>query len=453
VLGGTVLGTRVYLAGQIRQQLIGRDASVLHAVTIAQLAEGESDVLEVALRASRQAGVLGLRLFDEDGRFVSGFPPQVTEGVLSPETRDTLAMRQPVSRYVAEADLAEYFLTLPAAGAASRHAPRAPLLEIAVPLHRPDTTNLLGSAQFLIEGRTLAREFATLDRNLRWQALLAFGAGSLVLAGALGWAFRRLQRANDLLADRTRLLIKANEELTIAAKTSAVGALTAHLIHGLKNPLAGLSSFIANRDPAADGGSQTDWQAAVSSTQRMQDLVSGIVRVLQEEQSATRYDLTGAELAEVLQAKLGPASAAAGVALAVEVATDALLPNRDANLVLLILENLVQNAIQATPQGGRVGVRLSADGSNLVCSVTDQGPGLTQEGRARLFEPVRSSKAGGSGIGLAISRQLARALGADLKLQRSDPSGCEFLLVVPGRWQGGVLCLASPTSAEPVHLT
>jgi two-component system nitrogen regulation sensor histidine kinase GlnL len=61
----------------------------------------------------------------------------------------------------------------------------------------------------------------------------------------------------------------------------------------------------------------------------------------------------------------------------------------------------------------------------------DEGPGIPPELAATLFAPCKSSKEGGSGIGLAISQQLANHLGAGLELARNSPHGCVFVLTVP----------------------
>jgi signal transduction histidine kinase len=153
--------------------------------------------------------------------------------------------------------------------------------------------------------------------------------------------------------------------------------------------------------------------------------------VLQEEPAATRYEVTLAELVEMLSRKLQPAAAAAGVAFQTGAAPSGALSNHEADLVLLILENLIQNAIDATPAGKTVRLSACAEGDRVALEVADEGPGLPPEMQARLFTPCTSPKKGGSGIGLAISQQLANHLGAELCLKHSSLKGCTFRLVLP----------------------
>jgi len=137
------------------------------------------------------------------------------------------------------------------------------------------------------------------------------------------------------------------------------------------------------------------------------------------------------ELAHLVAAKVRPLSAETGVRFVAQSSGESVLPNRAANLVALILLNLAQNALQATRKGDAVTLSLTEGGEQIVCEVRDEGPGLLPELTTQLFAPCRSSKEGGSGIGLAISKQLANHLGAALELKRQSAAGCVFALTVP----------------------
>src|SRR5207245_9020610 len=167
-------------------------------------------------------------------------------------------------------------------------------------------------------------------------------------------AVRRLRGAQILLAERTRSLVQANKALALAAKTSAVGAITSHLIHGLKNPLSGLQNLVASLASADADSPEADWQQAIVATRRMQGLINQVVNVLREEEGSAQFQITLPELAELVVSKVRPLSLETGVRLATQVRGGTVLANRTANLVALILVNLVQNALQATPRGQSV---------------------------------------------------------------------------------------------------
>lgn len=103
--------------------------------------------------------------------------------------------------------------------------------------------------------------------------------------------------------------------------------------------------------------------------------------------------------------------------------------------VLQILLNLVGNAVRYSPAGSQVWIRLEDAPGRARVIVADQGPGLSAAEQARVFgkfERLGRSGDGGSGLGLYISRRLARAMGGDLSVESAPGQGARFLLDVPG---------------------
>ncbi|HEY2951643.1 MAG TPA: sensor histidine kinase [Verrucomicrobiae bacterium] len=434
ILAGAILLTTHQLRSFSREQIAGRDGYMLHAVAQAQQLEEADTILgdfadplnqlTVVLKTSRLTRALATRLFDAQGQFADSFPADVRAKNLPARDLATLKRLEPVSHFRPATPLSAIFYTELQDDDHAR-----PLLEVNVPLHTQ--AGLVGVAQFIIEGQSIAAEYARLDRHLSLLAAGDFLAGALVLVVAIGWAFRRLRRAHRVLAERTDDLLQANQELAMAAKTSAVGAVTSHLIHGLKNPLSGLQHFVSNRGAADAGQLATDWAQAAASTRRMQSMINQVVSVLREEESASRYEITLPELGEIVSARVLSLARETGVPFLTHFHAEAALPNRTANLVSLILLNLAQNAIQATPRGGSVTLAASTSADKLVFAVRDEGPGLPGTLVKNLFAPCQSDKEGGSGIGLAISKQLANHLGADLELKSTGPAGCVFTLSLP----------------------
>ena len=440
VLALGILISLLHLRRLVFSQIASRDGETLNAVAAVQFADDKandesvttlddpSEQIRLALKISnRLRSVLGVRLFAPDGAFLTAFPPYITDATLSAEDLASLRNLRPVSHFVASVQLREQDVL-----AETNSAP-VPLLVVNIPLREEGADQVSGIAQFLVHGASIKQEYAQLDRHLIAQGALAFFVSGAIVTGGLWIAFRRVQRANVLLADRTANLLKANRELALAAKTSAIGAVTSHLIHGLKNPLSGLRSFVQGQAQDQESAQNTDWQVAVATTQRMQLLIDRVVRVLQEQQTAVEYEVTLSELLELITAKLQAIARDAGVELCSKVIGTASLSNHEADLVLLILENLLQNAIDATPRGKSVFVRIIEGETSFGMAVEDQGPGMSQEIMQRLFTPCSSTKQGGSGIGLTISRHLAAHMGATLELKRSDATGCCFELVLPKR--------------------
>lgn len=436
ILGLTVGAGYAHLRSALLAQMKDRDGELLNAVALSEqfglqgtnLTEQLKDPAEqlgLTLKISRiRDGVLGVRLFGAHGEFITAFPPNVTSATLDPETFAGLRQLHPVTRYDPAARFASLLMTGPAAGEDTN---ALPLLEVNIPLHAPGGTELLAGAQLLLDAHDFAAQSAGIERHLRLQALGLFGVGGTLLTLTLFWAWRRLRNADRVIEERTTSLLQANHELLLAAKTSALGAVTAHLIHGLSNPLANLQDFVKTQGREdANGG----WNDAIRATERMRRLVQEVVRVLGEEGETSTYKISLAELVRVLDGRVQPPAREWKVRCEVTSATEGLISNHPANIILLILENLIHNAIEVTPPGKCVRVRLEDSPAGVVCRVTDEGPGFPGHMVKNIFAPCRSTK-GGAGLGLAISKQLASHLGARLELKHSAEGGSVIELLLP----------------------
>src|SRR5262249_28309702 len=156
-------------------------------------------------------------------------------------------------------------------------------------------------------------------------------------------------------------------------------------------------------------------------------------RILQEEKTSAQYDLTVTELFDVLRNKLNPQAEKAGLELAVAGGVDEALVNRDGDMLVLVLTNLVANEIQGTLDGGQMKVNAQRTDTGAIFHVSDTGPGLPSQVQQALFTPCKSTKTGGTGLGLAISKHLANHLGAELCLKQTSREGSTFELRVPER--------------------
>jgi signal transduction histidine kinase len=453
VLAAVLVWAALNLRRGITAEISNRAGEILDSVAAAQYLddrqggetlttlEDPTEQIQLALKVSRLRDVIGVRLFAPDGKFVNAFPAYVAESTLARSDLAQLQKLTPVNHFLPHCRLEEQEL-LP-----ETNRPTVPLLLVNIPLRADDQARLVGVIQYIMNGSSMARQYAALDRQLVAEFAVAFVVAGGILCGALVPAFGRLQRANRLLAQRTGDLLRANRELTLAAKTSAVGAVTSYLIHGLKNPLSGLQNFV--RDRAAGNGQDNaeEWQAAAATTQRMQDLISRIVGVLQEQNTAAGYEITFTELGELLTVRMKPAAQAAGVRWETVVSAAGSVSSRQADLILLILENLAQNAVEATPCGKAVHCAIFARGRGIVAQIRDEGPGLPAAAKERLFSPCASSKKNGSGIGLAISQQLAKHMGAELLLVGCSPPGTCFEL----GFQPDAQAAARPAPPQPLH--
>jgi signal transduction histidine kinase len=96
-----------------------------------------------------------------------------------------------------------------------------------------------------------------------------------------------------------------------------------------------------------------------------------------------------------------------------------------------ILLNLLRNAVQAMPDGGRLVCRLRRDGARLVFEVEDTGHGIAERDQSRIFDPFFTSRPAGTGLGLWIVLRLAQSLGGNVEVDSAPGRGARFRVQIP----------------------
>ena len=439
VLTLLVFGVAIWIAKEqmgerIRGQVLARYAqelyaiSLVHQVTMAESVEilfmdDAFDQLTVYGAVAELSGAIGVRLYTSDGQFLASSPENIAEGSLSD---GQLVM----ARDFTPASMLTYALPV-------ENVFWEPLLEdlspgesltvrkVLLPVHVAEEGELLGVVQFLFDGTEALADINELNDGLFQQGVFIFAAGGSVIALLLSLSFARTNRIHRSLAKRTFALKKANQELALSDRTSAVGGVASHLIHGLRNPLAGLRAYLDTGQRDGD-----DLSSAKSAAKRMEDMIDNIVRTLGENANGVVYELSVTELLELLKSRVEPIAVGHHVQLTIISTGGRELDNREGNLVLLILENLTQNGVEACEPNGRVTIRGGETSGVTSGEVSDDARGLPEAVKTSLFQPGNTSKEQGSGLGLAISGQLAASMGAELRLAKSDGNGTTFRLAL-----------------------
>lgn len=416
VYAGAIGAALLLLRLEVRDQILQRDAQLLGSVAEHlhernQTSHEPEDMLDIALESSEITGVIGVSIFSARGEPVYRVPASLDTVDISAADLQELAGGTPLSRHYPTVPLSLLFTDIEDIEEDRIY----PLTEILAPI-RNDRGRLVAVIQYWLDGRPVADELAQLDDNLRLLAAGLVAAGTAVFLMVFLYARQRLLGMGRLLAERNRSLAKANADLALAARTSAIGSVSSHLFHGLKNPLAGLKTYL--RLTGQD-------EEAVALTERMQSLIDETLSVLRSEPADSDAELNCDEVVDLVRQRIQLVS---GPSLQISGSGTGTLPGRKAQLLILVLRNLVENAADATGPGGQVSLRLHLQEEAFEAVISDDGPGLPEAVRRRLFEPVQSAKANGSGIGLAISATIARHIPAELALKETGPRGTTFIL-------------------------
>ena len=182
-----------------------------------------------------------------------------------------------------------------------------------------------------------------------------------------------------------------------------------------------------------DGPLRSDYASYAGDIAAAGRHLLSVIRSMTEEATISAANVDLAELVEEAAGLVEPAAEARGVGIAVEPPAHRLLAKGDARGVVQVLVNIIGNAVRYSPEGGAVTVSFAEEASTRTVSVADQGPGVAPADQARIFERYQrvGSDPDGAGLGLAISRRLARSMGGDIMLDSTPGEGARFTLVLP----------------------
>ncbi len=212
--------------------------------------------------------------------------------------------------------------------------------------------------------------------------------------------------------------------------------------HQLRTPLTGLKwTLEVLREPATTPEDRAKLIDQVSGTaDRMVRLVDDVLDVAKIEEGKFGYDYGRSDLVEPLQKLVNDFLVVAKsreVTLAFEHAEAASPVYMDVNRVLLAVSNLISNGIDYTAKGGKVTLRITPTGRQILISVQDTGIGISQEDQKRLFtkfyrgENARHMRPDGSGLGLYIVRNVALRHGGDVLVESETGKGSTFSFKIP----------------------
>jgi PAS domain S-box-containing protein len=211
-----------------------------------------------------------------------------------------------------------------------------------------------------------------------------------------------------------------------------IGELTAGVVHELRNPLqviSGMAELLERKFPPDDPG-RRKVQAIMNETKGLERLVGqflGFAKPFQPEVGVCVAEAIVERAFTLCETR----AAAKRVALAKEIA--AALPEfqADANMLVQVIVNLINNAVDAVTEQGRINVFARREGPDVLFEVKDNGSGITLKPGEDPFKPFFSRKEGGTGLGLAICHRIITAHGGRILYENRDEGGACFTARIP----------------------
>jgi signal transduction histidine kinase len=228
------------------------------------------------------------------------------------------------------------------------------------------------------------------------------------------------------------------------AANRAKADFLAAMSHELRTPLNAIGGYVELLDMGVHGPLSDAQRASltrVTANQRhLLTLINDVLAFAKLEAGQVEFDLRPLPVVDLLNSVeplVGALASTKGIALRIREGGAPLRAVGDEERVRQILLNLVGNAIKYTPAGGCVELSGERDGPEVAIRVRDSGPGISVEQQQRIFDPFvqverrLNHPQEGVGLGLAISRDLARAMGGDLTVSSTPGKGSAFTLRLP----------------------
>ena len=226
-------------------------------------------------------------------------------------------------------------------------------------------------------------------------------------------------------------------EIHASRQMAVLGEFAAHLSHEVRNPLTSIKLNLQKLDREQRDGrlpvtAGVPLDLALREVARLDRVVHGVLDLARARPSNRQPASLHAVIAEALEA-IGAEAEARGIRLERQLTATVDRVAIDIEGVRGAIVNLVLNAIQASSRGGRIRVMTSSTSEAIRVAVADEGPGVAEAARTRIFEPFFSGRDGGTGLGLPMARRVIEDNEGTLTLTTTAPAGAgaEFVVTLP----------------------
>ena len=231
--------------------------------------------------------------------------------------------------------------------------------------------------------------------------------------------------------------VRLERELAERERLALLGQMAASISHNLKNPLGSIKTIlqVQMENPELPASLRGETQIVLDEIGRLSAKLNQLLRFSRPavRGGSAEGSCDAAAVIEEVAGVLRHEAERRGVALEVQLGTNGSKAAAAAEVVSDIVSNLIVNALEATPRGGRVNVTAATNNTFCVLSVEDNGSGISPEAREKLLRPFFTTKTQGTGLGLAIVARRVAEVGGKLEWESpvSDGRGTRFRITLP----------------------
>ena len=272
----------------------------------------------------------------------------------------------------------------------------------------------------------------------------------VVLVGALGGGLLLylsllviVRQASRKIEEQQDDLLKMQSELIGSQRMAAVGEMAAAVAHSIGNPLSAIRAAAQvamlqcesgdSREPA--GRAMESLQSIIQQVDRVKKRMQGLLnfsKPLAPQRTPVEINSLLREVMETLRPRFDEARVTSNLELESSIPKTSL----DTNLIEQALIGIITNALEATPNGGKVTIRTKTianggHGSNVNVSIEDTGEGIPTENRDQVFTPFFTTKPHGTGMGLALAKKFVEKNGGTISIEGGSTGGTRINLIFP----------------------
>jgi len=233
--------------------------------------------------------------------------------------------------------------------------------------------------------------------------------------------------------------VRLERELAERERLALLGQMAASISHNLKNPLGSIKTIlqVQMENPELPASLRAETQIVLDEVGRLSAKLNQLLRFSRPavRGGSVEASCDAAAVIEEVAGVLRHEAERRGVALELQLCTDGARAAAAGDAVSDMVSNLVVNALEATPRGGRVNVAAAAKNGSCVLTIEDTGPGIAAEAREKILQPFFTTKTQGTGLGLAIVARRVAEVGGKLEWESpvSEGRGTRFRITLPLR--------------------
>jgi len=253
-----------------------------------------------------------------------------------------------------------------------------------------------------------------------------------------GWkkAEESLLRYSELLED---LVAERTEQLQKAERLAVIGETAAMIGHDLRNPRQVMTCMLFLAKEQLNTGNllppqgQPSLEEILRTMEESADYMEKIISDMQDYARPLKMELVETDLEALVKETLASINVPSGVTVSLEAEPSmpplALSPQKLKRIVI----NLVNNAVQAMPEGGHITISILCRDGWANVAVKDTGAGIKEEVLPRIFQPLFTTRARGTGLGLVVCKRLVEAMGGRITVKSKAGSGTDVIIKIPAR--------------------